>query len=67
LSRKHLIALIELEEAFVSSRQDMEFIREFDQLMALLSDAHTVDLCKTFVEKLGGAHHLKRRTWRTGA
>ena len=27
-------ALIELEEAFVSARQDAEFIREFDRLMA---------------------------------
>ena len=27
-------ALIELEEAFVSARQDAEFTREFDQLMA---------------------------------
>jgi tryptophan synthase beta chain len=55
-------ALIELEEAFVSSRQDMEFIREFDQLMASFVGRPTpLTYAKRLSEKLGGARiYLKR-------
>src|SRR5688500_17346104 len=55
-------ALIELEEAFVSARQDMEFIREFDQLMASFVGRPTpLTYAKRLSEKLGGARiYLKR-------
>ncbi|HET6824089.1 MAG TPA: pyridoxal-phosphate dependent enzyme, partial [Anaerolineales bacterium] len=55
-------ALIELEEAFVSARQDAEFIREFDQLMASFVGRPTpLTYAKRLTEKLGGAQiYLKR-------
>jgi tryptophan synthase beta chain len=55
-------ALIELEKAFVSSRQDPEFIREFDQLMASFVGRPTpLTYAKRLSEKLGGAQiYLKR-------
>jgi tryptophan synthase beta chain len=55
-------ALIELEEAFVSARQDREFIREFDQLMASFVGRPTpLTYAKRLSEKLGGAQiYLKR-------
>ncbi len=55
-------ALIELEEAFVSARQDAEFIREFDQLMASFVGRPTpLTYAKRLSEKLGGAQiYLKR-------
>ena len=55
-------ALIELEEAFVSARKDVEFIREFDQLMASFVGRPTpLTYAKRLSEKLGGAQiYLKR-------
>ena len=55
-------ALIELEEAFVSARQDVEFTREFDQLMASFVGRPTpLTYAKRLSEKLGGAQiYLKR-------
>ena len=55
-------ALIELEAAFVSAQQDMEFIREFDQLMASFVGRPTpLTYAKRLSEKLGGARiYLKR-------
>ena len=55
-------ALIELEEAFVSARQDTEFIHEFDQLMASFVGRPTpLTYAKRLSEKLGGAQiYLKR-------
>ena len=55
-------ALIELEAAFVSARQDREFIREFDQLMASFVGRPTpLTYAKRLSEKLGGARiYLKR-------
>jgi tryptophan synthase beta chain len=55
-------ALIELEEAFVSARQDPEFIREFDGLMASFVGRPTpLTYAKRLSEKLGGAQiYLKR-------
>ena len=55
-------ALIELEEAFVSARQDAEFTREFDQLMASFVGRPTpLTHARRLSEKLGGAQiYLKR-------
>ncbi|MGB8981597.1 MAG: tryptophan synthase subunit beta [Anaerolineales bacterium] len=55
-------ALIELEQAFVSARQDPEFRREFDQLMASYVGRPTpLTYAKRLSEKLGGAQiYLKR-------
>ncbi|HEU4745790.1 MAG TPA: tryptophan synthase subunit beta [Anaerolineales bacterium] len=55
-------ALIELEAAFVSAKQDMEFIREFDQLMASFVGRPTpLTYARRLSEKLGGARiYLKR-------
>jgi tryptophan synthase beta chain len=55
-------ALIELEEAFVSARQDAEFVREFDKLMASFVGRPTpLTYAKRLSEKLGGAQiYLKR-------
>src|SRR5512132_323884 len=55
-------ALIELEEAFVSARQDPEFIREFDKLMASYVGRPTpLTYARRLSEKLGGAQiYLKR-------
>ena len=55
-------ALIELEEAFVSARQDPEFIREFDGLMSSFVGRPTpLTYAKRLSEKLGGAQiYLKR-------
>ena len=55
-------ALIELEEAFVSARQDTEFQREFDQLMASYVGRPTpLTYAKRLSEQLGGAQiYLKR-------
>jgi tryptophan synthase beta chain len=55
-------ALIELEAAFVSAKQDIEFIREFDQLMASFVGRPTpLTYAKRLSEKLGGAQiYLKR-------
>ena len=55
-------ALIELEAAFVSAKQDIEFIREFDQLMASFVGRPTpLTYAKRLSEKLGGARiYLKR-------
>src|SRR5512140_718972 len=55
-------ALIELEEAFVSARQDPEFIREFDKLMASYVGRPTpLTHAKRLSEQLGGAQiYLKR-------
>ena len=55
-------ALIELEEAFVSARQDAEFIHEFDRLMASFVGRPTpLTYAKRLSEKLGGAQiYLKR-------
>ena len=55
-------ALLELEEAFVSARQDAEFVREFDQLMASFVGRPTpLTYAKRLSERLGGAQiYLKR-------
>jgi tryptophan synthase beta chain len=55
-------ALIELEQAFVSARQDTEFVREFDRLMASFVGRPTpLTYAKRLSEKLGGAQiYLKR-------
>ena len=55
-------ALIELEEAFVSARQDGDFRREFDTLMAsYVGRPTTLTHAKRLSEKLGGAQiYLKR-------
>jgi tryptophan synthase beta chain len=55
-------ALIELEEAFVSARQDPEFIREFNGLMASFVGRPTpLTYARRLSEKLGGAQiYLKR-------
>ncbi len=55
-------ALIELEEAFVSARQDAEFVHEFDKLMASFVGRPTpLTYAKRLSEKLGGAQiYLKR-------
>ena len=55
-------ALIELEQAFVSARQDAEFTREFDQLMASFVGRPTpLTYARRLSEKLGGAQiYLKR-------
>jgi tryptophan synthase beta chain len=55
-------ALIELEASFVSAKQDKEFIREFDQLMASFVGRPTpLTFAKRLSEKLGGARiYLKR-------
>lgn len=55
-------ALIELEEAFVSARQDPEFQEEFDKLMASFVGRPTpLTHAKRLSEKLGGAQiYLKR-------
>ena len=55
-------ALIELEEAFISARQDAEFVREFDKLMASFVGRPTpLTHAKRLSEKLGGAQiYLKR-------
>ena len=55
-------ALIELEEAFVSARQDIEFQQEFDKLMASYVGRPTpLTYAKRLSEKLGGAQiYLKR-------
>src|SRR5512144_98735 len=55
-------ALIELEEAFVAARQDAEFMREFDKLMASYVGRPTpLTYAKRLSEKLGGAQiYLKR-------
>ena len=55
-------ALIELEEAFVAARQDPEFIREFDGLMASFVGRPTpLTYAKRLSESLGGAQiYLKR-------
>jgi tryptophan synthase beta chain len=55
-------ALIELEEAFVSARQDAEFVREFDKLMASYVGRPTpLTYAQRLSEKLGGAQiYLKR-------
>ena len=55
-------ALIELEQAFVSARQDREFIRELDTLMASYVGRPTpLTYAKRLSEKLGGAQiYLKR-------
>jgi tryptophan synthase beta chain len=55
-------ALIELEEAFVSARQDAEFMREFDKLMASYVGRPTpLTYAKRLSERLDGAQiYLKR-------
>jgi len=55
-------ALIELEEAFVSARQDPAFTHEFDKLMASYVGRPTpLTYAKRLSEKLGGAQiYLKR-------
>ena len=55
-------ALIELEEAFVSARQDKEFVHEFDKLMASYVGRPTpLTYAKRLSEQLGGAQiYLKR-------
>src|SRR5512135_1848125 len=55
-------ALIELEEAFVSARQDPDFIREYDKLMASFVGRPTpLTYAKNLSERLGGAQiYLKR-------
>jgi tryptophan synthase beta chain len=55
-------ALLELEEAFISARQDAEFVREFDKLMASFVGRPTpLTHAKRLSEKLGGAQiYLKR-------
>jgi tryptophan synthase beta chain len=55
-------ALIELEKAFISARQDAEFIREFDKLMASYVGRPTpLTYAKRLSEQLGGAQiYLKR-------
>jgi tryptophan synthase beta chain len=55
-------ALIELEEAFVSARQDEGFLHEFDTLMASYVGRPTaLTYAKRLSEKLGGAQiYLKR-------
>ena len=55
-------ALIELEKAFVSARQDEAFTREFDKLMASFVGRPTpLTYAQRLSEKLGGAQiYLKR-------
>ena len=55
-------ALIELEQAFVEARQDAEFQREFDQLMASYVGRPTpLTYARRLSEQLGGAQiYLKR-------
>jgi len=55
-------ALIELEEAFVSSQEDVEFQKEFNKLMASFVGRPTpLTYAKRLSEKLGGAQiYLKR-------
>ena len=55
-------ALIELEEAFVSSKKDVEFQKEFNKLMASFVGRPTpLTYAKRLSEKLGGAQiYLKR-------
>ncbi len=55
-------ALIELEEAFVSAKADVEFQREFNKLMASFVGRPTpLTYAKRLSEKLGGAQiYLKR-------
>ena len=55
-------ALIELEEAFVSSRKNVEFQKEFNRLMASFVGRPTpLTYAKRLSEKLGGAQiYLKR-------
>jgi len=55
-------ALIELEEAFVASRTDVEFQKEFNKLMASFVGRPTpLTYAKRLSEKLGGAQiYLKR-------
>jgi tryptophan synthase beta chain len=55
-------ALIELEQAFVASQSDIEFQREFDQLMASFVGRPTpLTYARRLSEKLGGAQiYLKR-------
>src|SRR5512134_2275771 len=55
-------ALMELEAAFVSARQDAEFMREFDKLMASYVGRPTpLTYAQRLSEKLGGAQiYLKR-------
>ena len=55
-------ALIELEEAFVSARADVEFQKEFNKLMASFVGRPTpLTYAKRLSEKLGGAQiYLKR-------
>jgi tryptophan synthase beta chain len=55
-------ALFELEEAFVSARQDIEFVNEFDKLMASFVGRPTpLTYAKRLSEQLGGAQiYLKR-------
>jgi tryptophan synthase beta chain len=55
-------ALLELEQAFVAARQDAEFLREFDKLMASYVGRPTpLTYAKRLSEKLGGAQiYLKR-------
>src|SRR5512146_2887776 len=55
-------ALIELEEAFVSARQDTEFMSEFNKLMASYVGRPTpLTYAKRLSEQLGGAQiYLKR-------
>ena len=55
-------ALIELEQAFVSARQDREFIRELDTLMTSYVGRPTpLTYARRLSEKLGGAQiYLKR-------
>ena len=55
-------ALIELEQAFVESQQDVEFQREFDRLMASFVGRPTpLTYAQRLTERLGGAKiYLKR-------
>jgi tryptophan synthase beta chain len=55
-------ALIELEKAFVSAKQDTEFLREFDRLMATFVGRPTpLTYAKRLSAQLGGAQiYLKR-------
>ena len=55
-------ALIELEQAFVTARQDAEFVREFDKLMASYVGRPTpLTYAKRLSGQLGGAQiYLKR-------
>jgi tryptophan synthase beta chain len=55
-------ALLELEEAFISARQDAEFVREFDTLMASFVGRPTpLTHAKRLSEKLGGAQIYLQR------